>query len=91
MILIVTSSVRIAGSPLVFSYLIVPALAGIMLSRSGSGTLVIGTLVSVIGMTASAATVVCAFGLTLIVLWVIYLGARGPRTVHGLVLGEDHS
>src|SRR5204863_8979718 len=81
---VVTSSVRIAGVLLVFSYLIVPALAGIMLGRTIPAKLLIGwgfgTLVSVIGMTASAAfdlptgaTVVCAFGLTLVVLWVVFL------------------
>src|SRR5205809_962530 len=84
---VVTSSVRIAGVLLVFSYLIVPALAGILLGRTVTHKLVIGwlfgTLVSVIGMTASAvfdlptgATVVCAFGLTLIVLWAAFQAAR---------------
>ena len=78
---VVTSSVRIAGVLLVFSYLIVPALAGIMLGRSIPAKLSIGwgfgTIVSVIGMIASAtfdlptgATVVCAFALALAVLWV---------------------
>src|SRR5687768_16778702 len=78
---VVTSSVRVAGVLLVFSYLIVPALAGIMLGRSIPAKLIIGwgfgTIVSVIGMMASAAfdlptgaTVVCAFALTLAVLWV---------------------
>ena len=80
---VVTSSVRIAGVLLVFSYLIVPALAGIMLGRTIPQKLLIGwgfgTLVSVIGMVASAtfdlptgATVVCAFGLTLIALWIAF-------------------
>jgi len=84
---VVTSSVRIAGVLLVFSYLIVPALAGILLGRTVAHKLIIGwafgTLVSVIGMTASAifdfptgATVVCAFGLTLIVLWIAFQAAR---------------
>ncbi len=74
---VVTSSVRIAGVLLVFSYLIVPALAGVTLGGSVVSRLLIGwafgTLVSVIGMVASAAldlptgaTVVCAFGLTLV-------------------------
>jgi zinc/manganese transport system permease protein len=73
---VVASSVRIAGVLLVFSYLIVPALAGVVLGGSVLARLLIGwsfgTLVSVLGMTASAAldlptgaTVVCAFGLTL--------------------------
>ena len=89
---VVTSSVRIAGVLLVFSYLIVPALAGIMLGRTIPAKLLIGwgfgTLVSVIGMTASAAfdlptgaTVVCAFGLTLVVLWVVFLAFK-PEPEH---------
>ena len=84
---VVTSSVRIAGVLLVFSYLIVPALAGILLGRTLAQKLIIGwafgTLVSVIGMAASAvfdlptgATVVCAFGLMLIVLWVAFQTVR---------------
>jgi zinc/manganese transport system permease protein len=81
---VVTSSVRVAGVLLVFSYLIVPALAGIAVGGPLSRRLLIGwgfgTLVSVIGMVASAAldlptgaTVVCAFGLTLVGWW----GGRG--------------
>jgi zinc/manganese transport system permease protein len=65
----------------------VPELAGILLGRTVAHKLVIGwvfgTLVSVIGMAASAvfdlptgATVVCAFGLTLIVLWIAFQMAR---------------
>ena len=88
--MVVTSSVRIAGVLLVFSYLIVPALAGILLGRTVTQKLLIGwgfgTLVSVIGMTASAgldlptgATVVCAFGLTLIALRVAFQTVR-PST-----------
>ncbi len=75
---VVASSVRIAGVLLVFSYLIVPALAGVALGGSVLSRLLIGwvfgTLVSVLGMVASAAldlptgaTVVCAFGLILMV------------------------
>jgi zinc/manganese transport system permease protein len=86
---VVTSSVRLAGVLLVFSYLIVPALAGILLGRTVTHKLVIGwafgTLVSVIGMTGSAifdfptgATVVCAFGLTLIALWVAFQMVKPP-------------
>jgi zinc/manganese transport system permease protein len=73
---VVASSVRIAGVLLVFSYLIVPALAGVTLGGSVVSRLLIGwafgTIVSVLGMVASAAldlptgaTVVCVFGLTL--------------------------
>jgi len=74
---VVTSSVRIGGVLLVFSYLIVPALAGMALGGTVAARLLIGwsfgTLVSVVGMAASAvfdlptgATVVCTFGLTLL-------------------------
>jgi len=73
---VVASSVRVAGVLLVFSYLIVPALAGVTLGGSVASRLLIGwtfgAAVSVLGMVASAAldlptgaTVVCAFGLTL--------------------------
>jgi len=65
----------------------VPALAGIMLGRTIASKLLIGwgfgTLVSVVGIVASAAldlptgaTVVCAFGLTLVVLWVVFLAMK---------------
>jgi zinc/manganese transport system permease protein len=84
---VVASSVRIAGVLLVFSYLIVPALAGIVVGGSTAARLVIGWLfgavVSVLGIAGSAAldlptgaTVVCAFGLALIVLWAAVPGAR---------------
>ena len=76
---VVTSSVRIAGVLLVFSYLIVPTLAANLLGGSVPRRLALawsfGTLVSVVAMVASAifdlptgATVVCAFGLILLVL-----------------------
>jgi len=75
--LVVTSSVRIAGVLLVFSYLIVPALAGIALGGPVGRRLWVGwafgALVSLAGMVASAAldlptgaTVACAFGVTLL-------------------------
>jgi zinc/manganese transport system permease protein len=74
---VVASSVRVAGVLLVFSYLIVPALAGVTLGGSILARLLIGwgfgTLVSVLGMIASAAldlptgaTIVCAFGIILL-------------------------
>jgi zinc/manganese transport system permease protein len=78
---VVTSSVRIAGVLLVFSYLIVPALAGILLGRAIAARLAIGwafgTVVSVLAIAASAtldlptgATIVCAFGVSLLALGV---------------------
>jgi zinc/manganese transport system permease protein len=79
---VVTSSVRIAGVLLVFSYLIVPTLAANLLGGSIPKRLAVawsfGTLVSVLAMGASAvfdtptgATVVCAFGLILLALAII--------------------
>ena len=96
---VVTSSVRIAGVLLVFSYLIVPALAGIVLGRTIATRLAVGwsfgTLVSVLGMVASAAfdlptgaTVVCAFGLTLLAFGGLarlygWRPVRGPAALSG--------
>jgi zinc/manganese transport system permease protein len=79
---VVTSSVRVAGVLLVFSYLIVPTLAANLLGGSVARRLAVawgfGTFVSVVAMFASAildlptgATVVCAFGLILLVLAVV--------------------
>ena len=73
---VVTSSVRIAGVLLVFSYLIVPSAVGALLTRSVTGRLaigwVLGVLVSVLGLAASyvwdlptGATVVTTFGAVL--------------------------
>ncbi|MBI3077096.1 MAG: metal ABC transporter permease, partial [Deltaproteobacteria bacterium] len=84
--LVVTSSVRIAGVLLVFSYLIVPAAVGALVARSVAGRLVIGWglgfLVSVLGLFASyawdlptGATVVTTFG-ALLATVALGLGAR---------------
>src|SRR5207248_11245508 len=84
---VVASSVRIGGVLLVFSYLIVPALAAVILGGSVGTRLLVGwafgTGVSVLGMVASAAldlptgaTVVCAFGLTLIVFGMVSRARR---------------
>ena len=84
---VVASSVRIAGVLLVFSYLIVPALAAVMVGGGVATRLLVGwsfgTAVSVIGMVASAAldlptgaTVVCAFGVTLVVFGLVSRGRR---------------
>jgi len=84
---VVTSSVRIAGVLLVFSYLIVPTLAANLRGGSVARRLAMawcfGTLVSVLAMSASAvfdtptgATVVCAFGLVLLVLGVVTRSSR---------------
>jgi zinc/manganese transport system permease protein len=75
----VTSSVRVAGVLLVFSYLIVPALASLVLGGPVATRLLVGwafgALVSLLGVLASAlldlptgAPVACMFGVTLL-LW----------------------
>src|SRR5213083_1595820 len=95
---VVTSSVRIAGVLLVFSYLIVPALAGTTFGGSIVSRLLIGwsfgTIVSVVGMVASAtldtptgATVVCAFGAVLVVFG---LGSRLRRRLTGAAAEREH-
>jgi zinc/manganese transport system permease protein len=73
---VVTSSVRIAGVLLVFAYLIVPAVAGALVSATVRGRLLVGWTVgfavSVLGLTASyrwdlppGAAVVSTFGAVL--------------------------
>jgi zinc/manganese transport system permease protein len=73
---VVTSSVRIAGVLLVFAYLIVPAVAGVLVSTSVRGRLLVawsvGFAVSVLGLSASyawdlppGAAVVATFGAVL--------------------------
>ncbi|MBI3635386.1 MAG: metal ABC transporter permease [Candidatus Rokubacteria bacterium] len=91
---VVTSSVRIAGVLLVFSYLIVPALAAVLVGGPIARRLLFGwafgAVVSVLGVGASAlfdlptgATVVCMFGASLLVLWggLRALGRAMPSTV----------
>ena len=77
--LVVTSSVAIAGVLLVFCYLIVPAVAAMLYGESIGTRLAIGwtmgTIVSALGVYLSlaldlptGATIVCTFGLVLIVM-----------------------
>src|SRR5437879_4693057 len=86
---VVTSSVRIGGVLLVFSYLIVPALAATLVGGSIATRLLVGwgfgTVVSVLGVTASAwldlptgATIVCVFGVSLVALWAAAVKLRRP-------------
>ena len=74
---VVTSSVEMGGVLLVFSFLIVPSICGVLLGKTVGGRLAIGwgigVLTSVLGILASyfldlptGATVVCAFGLVLL-------------------------
>lgn len=89
---VVASSVRIAGVLLVFSYLIVPALAAVAVGGSILSRLLIGwsfgALVSVIGIIASAAldlptgaTVVCVFGVSILAIGAASRAWRMSATV----------
>lgn len=73
---VVTSSVEVAGVLLVFSYLVIPAVAAVFYFKKTGARLAmgwtLGTLVSVLGMagsyafdTPTGATIVCLFGLSL--------------------------
>jgi zinc/manganese transport system permease protein len=79
---VVTSSVGIAGVLLVFCYLIVPSVAAMMYADSVGKRLAIGwtmgTIVSALGVYLSlmldlptGATIVCTFGLVLIVMAIV--------------------
>jgi zinc/manganese transport system permease protein len=99
---VVTSSVRVGGVLLVFSYLIVPALAGLVIGGSVGRRLAVGwafgALVSVAGMVASAsldtptgATVVCVFGVALLALWPVHRlvsASRGQSRVLAAPVGS---
>ena len=74
---VVTSSTELAGVLLVFSFLVVPAVCGAILAETVPGKLVVGwivgSLTSLIGLAASyhfdlptGATIVCAFGGSLV-------------------------
>ncbi len=80
--LVVTSSVKIAGVLLVFSFLVVPSVCAILFSENLKARLILGWVVgfvaSIAGMTVSyyldlptGASVVCMFGLILVVLTII--------------------
>jgi zinc/manganese transport system permease protein len=76
---IVTSSVQTAGVLLIFSFLIVPAVCGLLLSRRFQASLLLGWVVGVgVSLAGSAlsyvldlptgATIICLFGVTLLVI-----------------------
>ena len=84
---VVTSSVTIAGVLLVFSYLIVPSVAAMLFSQSIGKRLAIGwtvgAVVSGLGVLASfqldlptGATIVCTFGVALLLLALVALWRR---------------
>ena len=90
---VVTSSVAIAGVLLVFSYLIVPSVAAMLFTYSIGKRLAIGwtmgTIVTALGIFLSfkidlptGATIVCTFGVTLLLLGIVRLlmGRNGAVT-----------
>jgi zinc/manganese transport system permease protein len=88
---VVTSSVAIAGVLLVFSYLIVPSVAAMLFARSIGKRLAIGwtmgAVVSAIGILISfqadlptGATIVCTFGIALLLLAIIWRLTRRSGT-----------
>jgi zinc/manganese transport system permease protein len=95
--LVVTSSVRVAGVLLVFSYLVVPAAIGALLARAVAARLLIGWIVgaavSAAGLAASwgwdlptGATVVSAFGAAIALVALGFGLRRAARAVraHGV-------
>lgn len=89
---VVTSSVTIAGVLLVFSYLIVPSVAAMLFSRRIGTRLAIGwamgAVVSAAGIIASfqldlptGATIVCTFGVALVILAIVRVLVRGKDEI----------
>jgi zinc/manganese transport system permease protein len=89
---VVTSSVAIAGVLLVFSYLIVPSVAAMLFARSIGKRLAIGwtmgAVVSAIGILISfqadlptGATIVCTFGIALLLLAIVWRFTRRPHAI----------
>jgi zinc/manganese transport system permease protein len=92
---VVTSSVSIAGVLLVFCYLIVPSVAAMLYADSIGKRLAtgwtMGTIVSALGVYLSlrldlptGATIVCTFGLVLIIMAAVrpFIQKSTPRDVH---------
>jgi zinc/manganese transport system permease protein len=84
---VVTSSVQIAGVLLVFSFLIVPAIVGVIFGTSAQARLLIGWsfgwVISILGCVISyqadlptGATVVCTFGIGLVAATAVQRFAR---------------
>lgn len=89
---VVTSSVAIAGVLLVFCYLIVPSVAAMLYAETIGARLaigwVMGTVVSAAGVYLSVvldlptgATIVCTFGVVLILMWLVRPVIRPQRAV----------
>jgi zinc/manganese transport system permease protein len=92
---VVTSSVAIAGVLLVFCYLIVPSVAAMLYAETVGRRLAIGwtmgTVVSAAGVYLSlvldlptGATIVCTFGVALVLMWAVrpLIRSAAVRSVH---------
>lgn len=86
--IIVTSSTELAGVLLVFSFLVVPAVCGVILAHSVQARLIIGWLcgiiTSIVGIAASfyldlptGAAIVCTFGISLLACFGIAVSRSG--------------
>lgn len=94
--IVVTSSVSIAGVLLVFCYLIVPSVGAMLFANRIGPRLAIGwtmgTVVSALGVYLSVlidlptgATIVCTFGMVLVLMFLVYSlvpALRGSRPMH---------
>jgi zinc/manganese transport system permease protein len=87
---VVTSSVRVAGVLLVFTFLIVPTLFGLLVAGTPRRRLIVawifGVVVSLVGCAVSyaldmptGATVICAFGAAILAVALIRRWSRRPR------------
>jgi zinc/manganese transport system permease protein len=90
---VVTSSVAIAGVLLVFCYLVVPSVGAMLFADRIAPRLAIGwamgTLVSALGVYLSVvldlptgATIVCTFGLVLVLMFLLHLFLHRGREAH---------
>ena len=96
---IVTSSTELAGVLLVFSFLVVPAVCGLLLSETIPGRLAVGWMcglaTSSAGIMASywldlptGAAVVCMFGVCLTVCWIVSACGRQGAQMGGALKAE---
>jgi len=84
---IVTSSTELAGVLLVFSFLVVPSVCGVLLANTirtrllvgwacGIATSVLGTAISYYWDLPTGATIVCTFGICLLVCWMLAIVSK---------------
>lgn len=103
--IVVTSSVAIAGVLLVFCYLIAPSVGAMLFANRIGPRLAIGwtmgTLVSALGVYLSVlidlptgATIVCTFGLVLVLMFLVYSlvpAWRGSKEMHSAPAAQEEA